>query len=311
MNISKQAVYKILQRANKKQDIIHLVKDIVLEFRNVHPTMGVRDIYYKKQPCFVGRDKFEELCKLAGLIIKRKKRFIHTTDSSGVIRFDNLIKNLEITRINQVWQSDITYYMINGRFYFITFIIDAFSRVIVGYSVSKRLTTEQSVIAALKKALKFRKGEDLSDLIFHSDGGGQYYAKEFIDVTKNFKHSMCVAPWENGKAERINGVIKNNYLSYRTITNYETLVKEVDRSVYLYNYEKPHCKLQRKSPISFEKSIYLQNQNPEEKKSSKILEPSSELGLGLAQDQAQSSPNKDKSTNDNMPKTSKQTVNQI
>ncbi len=311
MNISKQAVYKILQRDNKKKDILHLVKEIVFEVRMDHPTMGVRDIYYKKRPCYVGRDQFEELCKLAGLMIKRKKRFIHTTDSSGVIRFDNLIKNLEITRINQVWQSDTTYFKINGHFYYITFIIDAYSRVIVGYSVSKRLTTEQTVIASLNSALRFRKGEDLNGLIFHSDGGRQYGAKEFLDVTEDFLHSMCVAPWENGKAERINGVIKNNYLSYRTITNYETLVKEVDRSVYLYNYEKPHCKLQRKSPISFEKSIYLQNQNPEEKKSSKILEPSSELGLGLAQDQAQSSPNKDKSTNDNMPKTSKQTVNQI
>ena len=305
MNISKQAVYKILQRDNKKQNIIHLVKDIVLEFRNVHPTMGVRDIYYEKQPCFVGRDKFEELCKLAGLIIKRKKRFIHTTDSRGVIRFDNLIKNLEITRINQVWQSDTTYYKINGNFYYITFIIDAYSRVIVGYSVSKRLTTEQTVIASLNSALRFRKGEDLNGLIFHSDGGRQYGAKEFIDVTKNFKHSMCVAPWENGVAERINGVIKNNYLSYRTITNYETLVKEVDRSVYLYNYEKPHIKLQRMSPVLFEKSIHLQNQNPGEKKSSKILETRSELGLA----QAQISTIQDKSTNDNMPKTSKQTVN--
>jgi transposase InsO family protein len=238
-------------------------------------------------------------------MIKRKKRFIHTTDSSGVIRFNNLIEKLEITRINQVWQSDITYYNLNGRSYYITFIIDAFSRVVVGYTVSKRLTTEQTVIAALKKALKFRKGEDLSDLIFHSDGGGQYYAKEFIDVTENFKHSMCVAPWENGVAERINGVIKNNYLCYRTIPNYDTLVKEVDRSVYLYNYEKPHCKLQRMAPVLFEKSIHLQNQNPGEKKSSKILETRSELGLA----QAQISTIKDKSTNDNMPKTSKQTVN--
>jgi transposase InsO family protein len=259
------------------------------------------------RPYCVGRDKFEELCKLAGLMIKRKKKFIHTTDSSGVIRFDNLIENLEITRINQVWQSDITYYDLNGRFYYITFIIDAFSRVIVGYSVSKRLTTEQTVIAALEKALKFRKGENLNDLIFHSDGGGQYYAKEFIDVTKNFKHSMCVAPWENGKAERINGVIKNNYLCYRTINNFETLVKEVDRSVYLYNHEKPHIKLQRMTPISFEKSIYLHNQNPEEKKSSKILKMSSEVGLA----QPLNSTKKDKSSNNKMPKTSKQTVNQI
>ena len=305
MNISKQAVYKILQRDNKKQDMIHLVKDIVLEFRNVHPTMGVRDIYYEKQPCFVGRDKFEELCKLAGLIIKRKKRFIHTTDSRGVIRFDNLIKNLEITRINQVWQSDTTYYKINGNFYYITFIIDAYSRVIVGYSVSKRLTTEQTVIASLNSALRFRKGEDLNGLIFHSDGGRQYGAKEFLNVTEDFLHSMCVAPWENGIAERINGVIKNNYLCHRTINNFDTLVKEVDRSVYLYNYEKPHIKLQRKTPIAFEKSIHLQNQNPEEKFSSKILKMSPEVGLAQPLD----STKKDKSTKHKMPKTSKQTVN--
>ena len=307
MNISKQAVYKIIQRDNEKKEHIHFIKNIVLDVRKDHPSMGIRDIYFKMQPYCVGRDKFEELCRLAGLMIKRKKRFIHTTDSSGVIRFDNLIENLEITRINQVWQSDITYYDLNGRFYYITFIIDAFSRVIVGYSVSKRLTTEQTVIAALKKALKFRKGEDLNDLIFHSDGGGQYYAKEFIDVTKNFKHSMCVAPWENGKAERINGVIKNNYLRYRTITNYETLVKEVDRSVYLYNHDKPHIELQRMAPILFEKSIYLHNQNPEEKKTSKILKMSSEVGLA----QPLNSTKKDKSSNNKMPKTSKQTVNQI
>ena len=305
MKISKQAVYKILQRDNKKKENLLYVKNIVFDVRKDHPSMGIRDIYFKMRPYCVGRDKFEELCRLAGLMIKRKKRFIHTTDSSGVIRFDNLIENLEITRMNQVWQSDITYFELNGRFYYITFIVDAFSRVIVGHSVSKRLTTEQTVIAALKKALKFRKGEDLNDLIFHSDGGGQYYAKEFTDITKKFKHSMCVAPWENGKAERINGVIKNNYLSYRLITNFETLVKEVDRSVYLYNHEKPHIELQRMTPISFEKSIYLHNQNPEEKKSSKILKMRSEVGLA----QPLISTKKDKSSNYKMPKTSKQTVN--
>ena len=79
--------------------------------------------------------------------------------------FSNLIKNLEISRINQVWQSDITYYNLNGRSYYITFIIDAFSRVIVGYSVSKRLTTEQTVIAALKKALKLGLEQILSQQV--------------------------------------------------------------------------------------------------------------------------------------------------
>ena len=82
-------------------------------------------------------------------------------------------------------------------------------------------------------------------LIFHSDGGGQYFDKEFLKLTSlhQFKNSMCEFAWENGQAERINGVIKNNYLIHRTIKSYEELVTEVDRTVYLYNHDKPHIKL--------------------------------------------------------------------
>ena len=103
-------------------------------------------------------------------------------------------------------------------------------------------------------ALKTRKEFNLQGLIFHSDGGEQYYDKEFINLTKKhqIQNSMCQYAWENGKAERINGVIKNNYLKHRTIMNYNNLQKEVDRSVLLYNKEKPHIKLHRKSPIKFE-----------------------------------------------------------
>ena len=72
---------------------------------------------------------------------------------------------------------------------------------------------------------------------------------------------MCQYPWENGKAERINGVIKNNYLQHRNITTFSELIREVDRSVQLYNHEKPHIKLKRKTPIQFENSIFAKSDN--------------------------------------------------
>ena len=154
-----------------------------------------------------------------------------------------------------MWQSDITHIAVNGRFYYITFIVDAFSRVIVGYSVSQRLFTEDTVIPALKMAVKFRKRVSLDGLIFHSDGGGQYYSKKFLELTGelHLKNSMCLYSWENGKAERVNGVIKNNYLAHWHICNYEELLAGVDRAVTLYNNEKPHIMLQRMSPAQFEK----------------------------------------------------------
>ena len=246
-----------MDRYLQERSIEEQILLLVYRLREDHPTMGLRDIYFKIAPIEIGRDRFEILCKQSGLMVERAHNWQRTTDSSGVIRFDNLLIGLVINKPNQVWQSDITYYELNGRFYYITFIIDAFTRVIVGHAVSQRLKTEQTTLPALQKAIKSRLDLKLSidALIFHSDGGGQYYDKSFLELTKKYKiiNSMCQYPWENGKAERINGVIKNNYLIHRTIRSFEQLQIEVDRSVLLYNTEKPHIKLQRKSPIQYEK----------------------------------------------------------
>jgi transposase InsO family protein len=222
--------------------------------------MGLRDMYYKIQPKCFGRDKFEEFCRAQNLGSKRPKNYARTTDSSGVIRFENKIKDLEVDHIDQVWQSDISYYYLNGKYYYLCFILDAYSRRIIGYCVSKRLLTEQTTLPAIKMALRTRRRSNTKGqfgIIFHSDGGGQYYDKEFIKVTKEYGiiNSMCEYAWENGKAERINGVIKNNYLKHRKVVNWAQLSKEVDRAVSLYNNEKPHIELNRKSPIVFENEV--------------------------------------------------------
>lgn len=238
------------------------LKYLIYVIREDHPTMGVRDMYYKINPIHMGRDAFELFCKEEGYYIDKCKYFKRTTDSSGVKRFENKIKDKEITGINQVWQSDITFFDIGNKFYFLTFITDAYSRLIVGYHVSNHLTTEDTTLPSLQKAIKFRAGKLPENLILHSDGGGQYYDNNYLILTKKYHiiNSMCKYPWENGIAERVNGVIKNNYLNHRNIKSFKDLIKEVDRSVYLYNYEKPHIKLKRLTPIMFEKSITLQKQ---------------------------------------------------
>lgn len=264
LEISKQAFH---QYKNRKQIIFDEQEQLlflIAQIRKDHPTMGLRDMYFKLQPNSLGRDAFEVFCKRKGLGLQRIKNHRRTTDSTGVKRFENLLTNLEINKVNQVWQSDITYFEVNGRFYYITFIIDAYSRTIVGHSVSPSLFTIDTTIPALEKAIRFRnmKAHENRSLIFHSDGGGQYYAKKFLQLTStyNITSSMCEYAWENGKAERINGVIKNNYLVHKEISSIETLKKEVDRSVFLYNHEKPHIGLQRKTPIEFETSLGLNKQ---------------------------------------------------
>ena len=261
IGISKQAFHQQLNRSSlKAQERANLFL-IIYQIRKDHPTMGSRDMYYKLQPEYMGRDAFERFCKAEGLLVERFRNWRRTTDSSGVVRFDNLLEDLSISRVNQVWQSDITYFELQGRFYYITFIIDAYSRRIVGHSTSTRLFTEQTTLPALRMALKLRAGLDLSGLIFHSDGGGQYYDKDFLQLTgkHNLINSMCEYAWENGKAERINGVIKNNYLIHREIKGFEDLQKEVDRSVQLYNLEKPHIGLQRMTPVNFENKLSLKD----------------------------------------------------
>lgn len=235
---------------------------VIYEIRQDHPTMGMRDLYYKISPDSIGRDAFEFLCKANNLWSIKPPNYRRTTDSTGVIRFPDLLINLSINNINQAWQSDITYYELNGRFYYITFIIDSYSRRILGHHTSNKLHTNQTTLPALQSAIYTRKEMDIKGLVFHSDGGGQYYATEFLKFTKQLgiQNSMCAFAWENGKAERVNGVIKNNYLRHRIIKNFEQLILEVDRAVRLYNYDKPHLALQRKSPVTFENDLLILQQ---------------------------------------------------
>jgi putative transposase len=166
-----------------------------------------------------------------------------------------LLETFELTAVNQVWASDITYYRIGEKFYYLTFILDLYSRVIVGYAVSINLDTASTTIAALKMAAKVRKVP--AGLIIHSDGGGQYYCKAWLQLTSfhKMRNSMCESVYGNAHAERINGVIKNDYLEGYGPGNYNQLRTSTAKAVRKYNTEKPHGALDNISPVEFEKVL--------------------------------------------------------
>ncbi len=255
--MTKQGVHQLLaRRIGSTEEESHVV-EIIRQVRKDHPYMCCRQLYGLVNPVFMGRDKFIELCRAHGFMVRPVKNFKRTTDSTVVERFTNKMVDLELSRIDQAWCSDITYYELSGAFYYLTFILDCYSRRIVGWNVSGRLTTESTSLPALKMAMKTRGKKSFEGCIFHSDGGGQYYDKNFLELTKKkgFVNSMCEYAWENGKAERVNGIIKNNYLRGWNIKTLEDLIRSTNRAVKLYNEEKPHTSLGCKSPVRFEEKL--------------------------------------------------------
>ena len=252
---SKQAFHQKMDRRLHEREQELLLLPLIMELREEHPGVAARQLYAILKPENIGRDRFERLCFDNGLKLQPVKAYKRTTDSTGVIRFPNLIAGREFTGINQAWSSDITYYEIDGTVYYITFIMDLFSRMIVGFAVSRRLITKDTTIPAIQMALANRNPPP--GLIFHSDAGGQYYCKEFLRITEQSKisNSMCDIVYENAHAERINGTIKNQYLKGYKPYNYDSLVKMTRRAVKNYNRVKPHSSLGKMNPEAFEKTL--------------------------------------------------------
>jgi len=273
LGISKQSFHQKLDRQllilEETEQLLVLVNEIRLD----HPRMSSRQMYRLIRPVHLGRDRFEAFCFENGFKVSVKRTYRRTTNSLGVTRFENLLLSWELTGVNQVWVSDITYYQIGDCFYFLTFILDLHSRVIVGYSVARNLSTTSTTIPALKMALTSRRIKD--GLIFHSDGGGQYYCKSWLQLTSAYKirNSMCKSPYENPHAERINGIIKNDYLSGYGPIDYQALLTMTKKAVTKYNVEKPHGSIGHISPCQFERSLTKECGNVDNLKTSNPHSP--------------------------------------
>lgn len=254
IEISKQSFHQRINLYIRQREEMAQLLPIIRQVREDHPRMAAREMYRLIQPHTLGRDRFEAFCFEQGFKLDVKRSYHRTTNSLGVTRFENLLEGFELTGVNQVWVSDITYYEIGDKFYYLTFVMDLYSRRILGYSASDNLFTEYTTIPALKIAIRKRNSIDLKGMIFHSDGGGQYYCKEFLKVTRGveIRNSMCEDVYGNAHAERINGTIKNAYLEYYNPQNLEELKYMLTKAVKMYNEQKPHKALNGLSPVAFE-----------------------------------------------------------
>jgi putative transposase len=262
-DVSKQAFHQYLNRQLTQRGECEQLLPLIAAIRVEYPTMSAREMYRIIQPVNLGRDRFERFCFQEGFKIEKHRSFYKTTNSLGVTRFPNLIEGLELTAVNQVWVSDITYYRIEEKFYFLTFIMDLFSRRIIGYAVSKDLLTENTSLPALKMAINLRNGTNPE--IFHSDGGGQYYSKEFRALLHNkTASSMGECAYDNPHAERLNGLIKNDYLIHYHPTTFEDLVNQTGRAVKNYNLKR-HSTIAT-NPITYDELLTNSQLSTKEKK---------------------------------------------
>ena len=250
--ISKQAV----EQYQKRQVLFdEQVKQLILEaneLRSEHPGCGVEKMYYTLKPDFIGRDRFVDLFIELGYRLKRQKNYRRTTIGSKLY-YPNLIKGMLIDGPSQLWQSDITYIEVGGRFYYAVFIIDVYSKKIVGYQVSDHMRATAN-IRALEMALRSHK----APLIHHSDRGSQYTYKEYVDILKscNCSISMALSAQDNAYAERINGTIKEEYLKFWKPKNFIQLKYHIKKAVKNYNQKRIHNGIKKLTPKKVEE-LYL------------------------------------------------------
>jgi len=255
--ISRQGYHKQVLKRDRDGLLYSRIKESVIELREDHPRIGARKLFViLKLKGVMGINKFERFLSAEGLGIKVRRSPQRTTNSNHYwYKYTNLLHGFKLTDVNQVWASDITYFMIGKDVYYITFIEDVYSRRILGYSVSDNML-HQNNVKALLDSIALRGGTDLSRLVHHSDKGSQYCSINYINILKANKIEISMAgnSIENPYVERLNGILKNDYLYPRKRSHdLKSLKKEMEIVVKLYNERRPHSELGNLTPIQFEK----------------------------------------------------------
>ena len=245
--IDRQVYYRRIRRKTVKQNKAKEVVLMVCDIRKSMPRIGTRKLYYllsdKLELMKIGRDKFFEILRANRLLIQPKRSYHLTTNSHHRFRkHENLILDIEINRPEQVWVSDITYIGKRDNPCYLSLITDAYSKKIMGYYVADNLNTKSSVMA-LRMAVKQRKDFNLP-LIHHSDRGLQYcadqYQKELIKNKILCSMTQNSDPYENAVGERINGILKQEFMIDKYSQGTKITNQAVKESVAIYNEVRPH-----------------------------------------------------------------------
>jgi Transposase and inactivated derivatives len=254
VGINRQRYYRSFWLTSQKQSKAERVLSLVNDIRVLMPRIGTRKLYYMLEPLLkklhVGRDKLFAILKANHMLIKPKRNYRITTDSHHRFRkHKNLIEDLSLERPEHVWVSDITYIGGQKRNCYLALVTDAYSKKIMGYDVSDSLATDGS-LRALNMAIKQKKYKD--KLIHHSDRGLQYCSNNYQNTLKKKKiiPSMTESydPYANAIAERVNGILKQEFLLEDYLVDIKTMKLIVKDAVHIYNTQRPHWSCYMKTP---------------------------------------------------------------
>jgi len=261
VGMSRQNFYKSRNERQRKWVDERLVRQMVEAERSVQPRLGGLKLHSMLKDDLdaagvsLGRDRFFEVLRNQALLLEALPKAPRTTNSNHSLPvFTNLVKAFEVSSPNQVWVDDITYIRTREDFAYLSLITDKYSRKVVGYHVGRTLET-QDTLKALRMALKeLPKG---MYPIHHSDRGCQYCSHEYVKLLKaqGLQVSMTEEDHcaENAMAERVNGILKQEYFLHYTFNSIKQVKQAVDEAVWLYNSRRPHRSLSLKTPESIHK----------------------------------------------------------
>lgn len=259
--------YKAIYRKQSKKDLAEKVIDLVNGIRIKMPRIGTRKLYYLLKEELVklkvGRDKLFDILRANHLLIKPKRQYHITTNSHHRFKkHKNLIENIEINRPEQVFVSDITYLGNRDNPMYLALVTDAYSKKIMGFDVSNSLSV-QGAINALNMAVKNRKYQPIQSqrLIHHSDRGLQYCSNGYQEIL-NKHHIKCSMtekydPYQNAIAERINGILKQEFIGSLKINKLEMMRAFIENSIYVYNNYRPHFSNYYLTPKQMHEQVLL------------------------------------------------------
>lgn len=253
LGMTRQAYYQYFWQ----QEVVGVEESIVLQqvmaLRQDHRVMGGRKLYEKLHPFLLehqikmGRDALFDLLAANGLLVKkRRRRHITTWSNHWLKKWPNLIREVKITHVNQLWVSDITYWKVAGNYLYFSLITDAYSHKVVGYHLAETLESVET-IEALKMALKQLPAGLTQPLTHHSDRGVQYCSEKYVKLLQDNEVLISMTengdPLENAIAERMNGILKEEYLNHSKPVDKKQAKERLDRAIKLYNEHRPHLSI--------------------------------------------------------------------
>lgn len=255
---TRQAYYQQLYHKEWASITHAIVLVLVKEIREDMPFIGTRKLLYLLTPKLeehtikMGRDQLFNLLRFHGLLVRRRQRKVRTTNSHHWLKkYPNLIKEIILTGSEQLWVGDITYVRTLQGFSYLSLIMDAYSKKIMGYSLYATLEAD-GCLEALEMAIKNRSYHTSFFLIHHSDRGVQYCSSKYVDILakENITISMTEDsnPCDNSMAERVNGIIKNEFKKDKTYRNHKEACKAIAKDIAIYNDKRPHGSIDYLTP---------------------------------------------------------------